>query len=94
MSNTNPVLKAAAPTLIAAIGDLKAAINTIVTGDPVMVGARIGPAVGIFVNQLALLLPSLEVAELGAVGVDANAKLDGIVTKLQALNAPAEVAAA
>jgi hypothetical protein len=87
MSTVNPILKAAAPTLIAAIGDLKAAINTIVTGDPAMIAARVGPAVGIFVNQLALLLPGLEVSELGAVGTDVNAKLDNIVAKLQALAA-------
>lgn len=85
MSTVNPLLKAAAPTLITAIGDLKAAINTIVTGDPATVGMRIGPAVGIFVNQLALLVPVLEVAELGAVGTDASSKLDAIVAKLQAL---------
>lgn len=94
MSNVDPAIKAAIPTLIAAVADLKAAINTIVTGDPAQVGLRIGPAVGIFTNQLVLLVPGLEVAELGAVGADANAKLDGVTAKLQAYLTPAPASAA
>jgi hypothetical protein len=85
MSTTNPVLKAAAPTLITAITDLQALINTILSGDPLTAPARVGPAVEIFLGQLGLLLPSLGVAEVAAVDVDVNAKLGGIITKLKAL---------
>lgn len=85
MSTPNPVLVAAAPTLITAIGDLQAAINTILTGDPAQIGLRVGPAVAILVGQLELLLPGLEIAELSVVGTEANAKLGALVTKLQAL---------
>lgn len=89
MSSTNPVLKAAAPTLIAAILQVKAAANTILTGDPAQIPLRAGPAFAILVAQLELLLPGLEVAEVGVVNTDINSKLDGLITKLQALNAPA-----
>jgi hypothetical protein len=94
MSSPNPILKAAAPTLILAIQDFKAAINTILTGDPMQIPLRAGPAAAILVGQLQLLLPGLAVAETGAVQADVNAKLDGIVSQLQALNAPATTPAA
>jgi len=87
MSTVNPILKAAAPTLIAAIQEFKAAINTILTGDPMQIPMRAGPASAILVGQLQLLLPGLAVAENGAVQLDVNAKLDGLVSQLQALNA-------
>jgi hypothetical protein len=85
MSTTNPVLKAAAPTLITAITDLQSLINTILTGDPLTAPARVMPAVEIFLGQLELLLPSLGVAEIGALNTDVNAKLEAIKTKLKAL---------
>jgi hypothetical protein len=94
MSTPNPILKAAAPTLIAAIGDLQTLISTIVTGDPAMIVARMDGAVDIFIGQLKLLLPGLATAELAAVGSDANTKLGAIATKLAALNAPASPAPA
>lgn len=89
MSNPNPILKAAAPTLIAALQEFKAAINTILTGDPMQIPLRAGPAAAILVSQLTLLLPGLAVAETGVVQADVNSKIDGLVSQLQALNAPA-----
>ncbi|MDR5726723.1 MAG: hypothetical protein RB191_04560 [Terriglobia bacterium] len=93
MSSPSPVLKAAAPILIQAIQDLQTAINTILTGDPAQIGLRAGPAAAILVGQLQLLLPGVLVAEVGVVQADVNTKLGGLVTQLQALNAPATPAA-
>lgn len=87
MSTPNPVLKAAAPTLIQAVQLFKTALNTTFTGDPAQIPLRAGPAVSIFVAQLELLAPGLASAEVGAVNTDAQTKLDGVITKLQALNA-------
>ena len=85
MSTPNPILVAAAPTLITAIGDLQVMINTILTGDPALAAARVLPATEIFAGKLTLLLPSLATAELGAGQAAINAKLNGLVTQLQAL---------
>ncbi len=85
MSNANPVLVAAAPTLIQALTYVKAAITTIMTGDPAQIGLRVAPAIAILDNQLVLLLPALATAE-EAVGLQqATAGLDGLITKLQAI---------
>lgn len=85
MSTPNPVLVAAAPTLIQAVQLLQTAINTILTGDPTQIPLRAGPAVGILVNQLELLLPGLATSEVGVVQTDINTKLGGLITKLQGL---------
>lgn len=87
MSTPDPILKAAAPILIKAVKDLQAAINTILTGDPLQIPMRAGPAAAILVGQLQLLLPGLVVAETGVVQADVNTKIDGLVSQLQALNA-------
>lgn len=89
MSTPNPILKAAAPTLITALQEFQNALNTILTGDPMQIPLRAGPAAAILVSQLTLLLPGLAVAETGVVQADVNAKISGLISKLQALNAPA-----
>ena len=83
----NPILKAAAPTLIIALQELQTAITTILTGDPLQIGLRTGPAVAILVGQLELLLPGLAASEQGVVQADVNSKLGGLITKLQAVAA-------
>lgn len=85
MSTTEPVLKAAAPTLITALGDLGTLVNTVLTGDPATAVLRVGPACQIFLGQLGLLLPELGVAEVGAVNTDVQAKIGAIIAKLKAL---------
>ena len=82
-TSPSPVLVAAAPTLIQAVGLLKTAINTILTGDPAQIPLRALPAATIFVAQVELLLPQLAASEVGAVSTDINTKLDNLVTKLQ-----------
>lgn len=88
MSTVNPVLQAAAPTLIQGIELFQAALNTILTGDPMQIPLRAGPAAAILVAQLELLLPGLATAEVSAVNTDVQAKLSGLVTKLQAMVPP------
>jgi hypothetical protein len=89
VSTPNPVLKAAAPTLVTALQELQTALNTILTGDPAQIPLRAGPAVAIMIGQLELLLPGLAAAETGVVQSDINTKIGGLITKLQALNASA-----
>jgi hypothetical protein len=88
VSTPNPILVAAAPTLITALQELQTAINTILTGDTLQIPLRVGPAIGILTGQLQLLLPGLAVAETGLIQADVNAKLGGLITKLQGLAAP------
>lgn len=90
----NPILKAAAPTLITALQEFQTAMNTILTGDPLQIGLRAGPATAILVGQLQLLLPGLAVAEQGVVQAEVNTKIGGLITQLQALNAPPPPASA
>jgi hypothetical protein len=92
VSTPNPILIAAAPTLIQGVQLLQTAINTILTGDPMQIPLRAGPAAAIFVSQLELLLPGLATAETGAVQTDVNAKLGGLITKLQAIQGGAATA--
>lgn len=82
MSTPSPALVAASPYLKQAIADIKACLNTILTGDPSQIGLRAGPAAGILVNQLVLLEPGVLTAEVGVVQQDINAKLDALSAKL------------
>lgn len=83
----NPVLVAAAPTLIQALQEIQNCINTILTGDPMQIPMRAGPAAAILVGQLQLLLPGLAVAETGTVNAEINAKIGSLITQLKALPA-------
>lgn len=78
----SPALIAASPFLKQALTNLKAAVNTTLTGDPLQVGLRAGPAFAIFLNQLALLEPSLAAAEEGVVNQSIGAQIDGLIAKL------------
>lgn len=89
MSTPNPALVAAAPTLIAALTDFKAAVTTILTGDPAQIGLRVGPAIAILDNQLVLLFPELATAEEAVGLTEATSGIDGLIAKLQAIQAPA-----
>jgi hypothetical protein len=90
MSTTpNPVLVAAAPVLIQGLTDLKQAVTTILTGDPAQIGLRVAPAIAILDGQLTLLLPELLTAEQPVLATAATNGLDNLISKLQALSAPA-----
>lgn len=88
MSTPNPALQAAAPVLIQGLASLKQAVTTILTGDPAQLPLRIAPAIAIMDGQLTLLAPSLLGAEQAVLASDATKGIDGIIARLQALNAP------
>lgn len=78
----SPELVAASPILKQVLTDLKAAISTTLTGDPLQTGVRAGPAFAIFLNQIALMAPGLLSAEEGVLNQDLGSKIDGIIAKL------------
>lgn len=78
----SPALVAASPYLKTAIADIQQAVNTIFTGEPALIGARVAPALGILVNQLVLLEPGVLTAEQGVLATDINAKLSALAAKL------------
>jgi hypothetical protein len=83
-SPASPAFAAASPILKVVLTNLKAAINTTLTGDPAQIGLRAGPAFAILLNQVALLAPSLATAEVGVVQQDINSKIDSLIAKLPA----------
>jgi hypothetical protein len=89
MSTPNPTSPAPSAALVAAspflkilLGDLKVAVNTTLSGDPLQIGLRAGPAFGIFLNQLLLMEPSLAGAEVGAINTTIASQIDGVIAKL------------
>ena len=78
----SPVLVAAAPALKAALGDLKQFLVTVLTGDPMQVPLRVGPALLVLQGQLQLLLPELATAEEGVVLQQATTSIDNLIAKL------------
>jgi hypothetical protein len=81
-SAPSPALVAASPFLKTLLADLKVAVNTTLTGDPLQIGLRAGPAFGILLNQLVLMEPSLASSEVSVVEQDINTKIDGVIAKL------------
>ncbi len=89
MSTTNPTAAAPSPALVAAspflktaLTQLKTAVNTTLVGDPMQIPLRAGPAFMIFLNQLALLEPSLAAAETGVINTTISNQIDGLIAKL------------
>lgn len=82
MSTPSPALVAASPYLKQAIADIKACVNTILTGDPAQISLRAPPAFAILVNQIVLLEPGALTAEVGVVQTDLNSQLDALSAKL------------
>lgn len=89
----SPLLIAAIPFFIAALTAAKTAKNTIITGDPLTAGQRALPALQIFVSTVELQLPALGSSELQAGGTVFDSQVDGLIAKLQALQAAAPPAA-
>lgn len=81
----NPALVAAAPVLVTALTDMRDALTTILTGDPMQIPLRAGPAAQILLGKLQLLAPELATAEESVVLSQATGGLDSIIAKLQKL---------
>jgi hypothetical protein len=88
MTTPSPALQAAAPTLIAALTALKQAVTTILTGDPVLLPARVAPAILIFDSQCVLLFPELALAEEAVTAASATSGITNLIAKLSALSPP------
>jgi hypothetical protein len=96
MSTTNPVLAAAAPSLIAAIKavqQFETDIGTDIAKWPITIPAAKLKLLG----ALGLLVPGLETSEVSALGTIINTTTSGWIAKLEALTpsmsaAPAAVA--
>lgn len=82
MTTPSASLVAASPFLKIALGNLKTAVSTTLTGDPLQIGLRAGPAFAIFLNQLILAEPSLAAAEVGVINTDIASKIDAVIAKL------------
>jgi len=89
MSTPNPTasapsaaLVAASPFLKIALTNLKAAVSTTLTGDPMQIPLRAAPAFAIFMNQLVLLEPFLANAEVGVINTQIGTGIDGLIAKL------------
>jgi hypothetical protein len=81
-SQPSAALVAASPFLKQALTNLKAAVNTTLTGDPMQIPLRAGPAFAILLNQIALLEPGFLGAEAGAVNTDIGNDIDKLIAKL------------
>lgn len=88
MTTPNPVLIAAAPSLISAIQAIQqfeTDIGTNIAQWPVTIPAAKLKLLG----NLALLLPGLETSEVSALGTVINTTTSGWIAQLQALGKPA-----
>lgn len=88
MSTPNPVLVAAAPSLIAALQAIQQ-FETDIGPNPTQWVLTLGPAKLKLLGALGLLLPGLEQSEVSALGTIINTTTSGWITKLQALSKPA-----
>lgn len=86
MSTPNPVLVAAAPTLVLALQDVQQFFADM-GSDPAKWALNFPGAQLKLVGALDLLLPQLATAEGGAVNAAVNSKLAGWITSLQQLAA-------
>ncbi len=82
MSIPNPALVAASPVLKAALTLVNEFLTTVLTGDPMQIPLRTGPALLVLQGNLQLLLPQIASAEEGVVLQQATASINGLIAKL------------
>jgi len=83
MSSPNPILVAAAPSLITALQALQTFIANLGT-DPAQVAIKFPGALQVLLGSLEMELPGLAASEVGAVQTAANAKIAAWIASLQA----------
>jgi hypothetical protein len=81
-STTNPVLTAAAPSLIAILQAAQTLIANLGT-DPAQIAAKFPGAVQVFLGTVEMQVPALVQGEIGALQTDVNAKIAGWITSIQ-----------
>jgi len=83
MSTPNPVVAAAAPSLI----NVLTAVQTLITNlgtDPTQIAIKFPGALQIFLGTVEMQLPVLASSEIGALQTEVNNKIAGWITSLQA----------
>jgi hypothetical protein len=83
MSTPNPILVAAAPSLVASLQALQTFITNLGT-DPAQVAVKFPGALQVLLGTLEMQLPGLAASEIGAVQTTANAKIASWIASLQA----------
>lgn len=83
MSTPNPIVAAAAPSLIAVLEAVQTLITNIGT-DPAQVAVKFPGALQIFLGTVEMQLPALASSELGALQSTVNTKISGWITSLKA----------
>ena len=84
MSNPNPVLVAAAPSLIAVLQAVQQ-FNINIGADPTKWPITVPGALTILLGTIQLQLPAVASAEATALQADVNGKIGGWITTLKAL---------
>lgn len=87
MSTPNPVLVAAAPSLVAVLTALQTFIGNLGT-DPAQVAVKFPGALQVLLGNVELQIPTLAVAEFSALQADANNKIGAWIKSLQASVTP------
>jgi hypothetical protein len=87
MSTPNPILVAAAPSLIASLQALQTFLTNLGT-DPAKVAITFPGALQVLLGTLEMQLPGLASSEFGAVQAAANARIAALITSLQAKVTP------
>jgi hypothetical protein len=85
---SNPLEVAAIPTAVAILKAAQQLLANLGT-DPLQIAAKAPGAFQIFVGTVEMQAPALVTSELGAVQTDVNSTIDGWITKLEAVAAPA-----
>ncbi len=84
MSTPNPVLAAAAPSLI----NVLQAVQTLITNlgtDPAQIAVKWPGALQVFIGTVEMQLPGLAASEIGALQSEANTKIASWITSLKAV---------
>lgn len=84
MSTPNPILAAAAPSLVNILQAVEALIANVGT-DPAQVAIKFPGALQVFLGTVEMQLPGLAASELGTLQSAANTKLAAWITQLKAL---------
>lgn len=84
MSTPNPIVAAAAPSLIAALQAIQTFVTNLGT-DPAQIAIKAPGALQVLIGTLEMQVPGLAASEIGAVQTDVNAKINSWITKLKAV---------
>ena len=83
MSTPNPIVAAAAPSLITALQALQTFFTNLGT-DPAQIAVKFPGATQVLLGTLEMELPGLAQSEIGALQTAANAKIAAWIASLQA----------